>query len=90
MLPKLVSQGLLLLQLCAGLTTAQDSSPLYKDPSADIEDRVSDLLGRMTVEDKMAQLIQGAFYLPCRLQLTWRRVNGLHRPRSIAILTVAE
>ncbi|CEL09863.1 Putative Beta-glucosidase-related glycosidase [Aspergillus calidoustus] len=59
MLPKLISQGLLLLQLCAGLTTAQDSSPLYKDPSADIEDRVSDLLGRMTVEDKMAQLIQG-------------------------------
>ncbi|KAL2854621.1 glycoside hydrolase superfamily [Aspergillus pseudodeflectus] len=59
MLPKLVSQGLLLLLLCAGLTAAQDSSPLYKDPSADIEDRVSDLLGRMTVEDKMAQLIQG-------------------------------
>ncbi|KAL3442215.1 glycoside hydrolase superfamily [Aspergillus insuetus] len=59
MLPKLVSQGLLLLQLCAGLTAAQDSSPLYKDPNADIEDRVADLLGRMTVEDKMAQLIQG-------------------------------
>jgi beta-glucosidase len=78
MLPKLVSQGLLLLQLCAGLTAAQDSSPLYKDPNADIEDRVADLLGRMTVEDKMAQLIQGALYLYCHLQLTFRRAIGLH------------
>ncbi|KAL2803357.1 glycoside hydrolase superfamily [Aspergillus granulosus] len=61
MLSSFVSQSLLLLQLCAGFTAAQgqDSSPLYKDPNAAIEDRVSDLLGRMTVEDKMAQLIQG-------------------------------
>ncbi|KAL2833122.1 glycoside hydrolase superfamily [Aspergillus pseudoustus] len=59
MLGSVVSQGLLLLQLCAGLAAAQDSSPLYKDPNAAIEDRVSDLLGRMTIEDKMAQLIQG-------------------------------
>lgn len=32
------------------------SSPVYKDPTADIEDRVSDLLSRMTVEEKVAQL----------------------------------
>ncbi len=59
MLSNFVSRGLLLLHLCAGLTVAKDSSPLYKDPNASIEDRVSDLLGRMTVEDKTAQLIQG-------------------------------
>ncbi|KAL5342870.1 glycoside hydrolase superfamily [Aspergillus crustosus] len=59
MLLSLASKGLLLLQLCAGLTAAQSSSPLYKDPNAPIEDRVSDLLGRMTIEDKTGQLIQG-------------------------------
>ncbi|KAL2865938.1 glycoside hydrolase superfamily [Aspergillus lucknowensis] len=52
-----LSKGLLL--LFASLTAAQGASPLYKDPNASIEDRVSDLLGRMTLEDKAAQLIQG-------------------------------
>ncbi|KAL4753334.1 hypothetical protein BDW72DRAFT_201673 [Aspergillus terricola var. indicus] len=55
----IVSRGLLLIQLCAGLTVAKGSSPLYKDPNAAIEDRVSDLLGRMTIEDKVGQLMQG-------------------------------
>ncbi|CBF86402.1 hypothetical protein AN2217.2 [Aspergillus nidulans FGSC A4] len=59
MLLTLVSRGLLLLQLCAGLTAAKGSRPLYKDPNAAIEDRVSDLLGRMTLEDKVGQLMQG-------------------------------
>ncbi|KAI1656315.1 glycoside hydrolase family 3 protein [Daldinia decipiens] len=35
------------------------STPLYKDPSAAVEDRVADLLSRMTIEDKAAQLVQG-------------------------------
>ncbi|KAI0830040.1 glycoside hydrolase family 3 protein [Hypoxylon sp. FL0890] len=35
------------------------SIPLYKDPSAPVEDRVTDLLSRMTVEEKAAQLLQG-------------------------------
>lgn len=30
--------------------------PLYKDPNAKIEDRVNDLLGRMTIEEKVAQM----------------------------------
>ncbi|KAL4909380.1 hypothetical protein BDW74DRAFT_174584 [Aspergillus multicolor] len=59
MLSNFVSKGLLLLQLYASLTAAEDSLPLYKDPNASIEDRVSDLLGRMTIEDKTGQLIQG-------------------------------
>ncbi|KAI9497223.1 beta-glucosidase-related glycosidase, partial [Zychaea mexicana] len=33
--------------------------PVYLDPRADIEDRVEDLLGRMTLEEKMYQLMQG-------------------------------
>jgi beta-glucosidase len=31
----------------------------YKDPTAPIDDRVSDLLSRMTIEEKTSQLIQG-------------------------------
>lgn len=31
----------------------------YKDPSASIDDRVADLLSRMTIEEKTSQLIQG-------------------------------
>eukprot|EP00051_Salpingoeca_urceolata_P006714 m.88884 g.88884 ORF g.88884 m.88884 type:complete len:769 (+) comp14957_c0_seq2:241-2547(+) len=36
--------------------TVVDSSALYKDPKAPIPARVSDLLGRMTIEEKIAQL----------------------------------
>ena len=32
------------------------STPLYKNPTANIEDRVNDLLLRMTVEEKVAQM----------------------------------
>ncbi|KIY48058.1 family 3 glycoside hydrolase [Fistulina hepatica ATCC 64428] len=35
------------------------SLPTYKDPNASIEDRVNDLLPRMTLEEKVAQIIQG-------------------------------
>jgi hypothetical protein len=55
-----LSKSLLLLQLVSALSTGHAAStPLYKDASAPVEDRVSDLLGRMTIEDKMAQLMQG-------------------------------
>ncbi|KAI0365465.1 glycoside hydrolase [Pilatotrama ljubarskyi] len=40
-------------------TNKDGLKPLYKDPSADIEARVNDLLPRMTLEEKVAQLIQG-------------------------------
>jgi beta-glucosidase len=33
-----------------------DSAPLYRDASASIDDRVADLLGRMTLDEKLAQL----------------------------------
>lgn len=35
------------------------SAPVYKDPSASIDVRVADLLSRMTIEEKTAQLMQG-------------------------------
>ncbi|KAK1579792.1 glycosyl hydrolase family 3 N terminal domain-containing protein [Colletotrichum navitas] len=35
------------------------ATPVYKNPNATIDDRVSDLLKRMTIEEKTAQLIQG-------------------------------
>jgi beta-glucosidase len=59
-----LSKSLLLLQLVSALSTGQAAStPLYKDASASVEDRVSDLLGRMTIEDKMAQLMQGSLMI---------------------------
>ena len=41
---------------CA-LATADQSTPLYKNPSEKIEDRVNDLLGRMTIQEKVAQML---------------------------------
>lgn len=79
MLSTLVSRGLLLLNFCAGLAAARDSSssPLYKDPNAAVDDRVSDLLGRMTVDDKAGQLIQGMFCwsskIPGNLLPSWSK-----------------
>ena len=35
---------------------ANAATPLYKQANAPIEDRVSDLLGRMTIDEKIAQL----------------------------------
>ncbi|OCH93251.1 glycoside hydrolase [Obba rivulosa] len=40
-------------------TNADGSLPVYKDPKASVEDRVNDLLPRMTLQEKVAQLIQG-------------------------------
>lgn len=37
-------------------SAASHPMPLYKDPNAKIEDRVNDLLGRMTIEEKVAQM----------------------------------
>ena len=42
--------------LHARATNKDGSTPIYKDPTADIEDRVNDLLPRMTVEEKVSQL----------------------------------
>ena len=46
--------------LLLGLSSADNGTvPIYKDPTASVDDRVADLLSRMTLADKTAQLIQG-------------------------------
>ncbi|KAJ6473135.1 glycoside hydrolase family 3 protein [Mycena sanguinolenta] len=40
-------------------TNIDGSLPIYKDPTASIEARVADLLPRMTIEEKVSQIIQG-------------------------------
>ncbi|KAH9907335.1 glycoside hydrolase superfamily [Xylariomycetidae sp. FL2044] len=37
----------------------QNATAVYKDPNAPVESRVADLLSRMTIEEKTAQLVQG-------------------------------
>ncbi len=42
--------------LHARASNKDGSTPVYKNPDAPIEDRVNDLLPRMTLEEKVAQL----------------------------------
>ena len=42
--------------LCAGAVGAQEQPP-YKNPSLPVEQRVDDLLARMTMEEKIAQIV---------------------------------
>lgn len=62
------STGLLLIQLFGALVTGKSdvssTTPLYKDASVPVDKRVEDLLSRMTIEDKMAQLMQGTLCGP--------------------------
>ena len=41
---------------CAGVVGAHPQRPLYKDPAQPVEKRVDDLLARMTLDEKVAQL----------------------------------
>lgn len=45
--------------VCADADTTSQSIPTYKNPKASVDDRVADLLSRMTIQEKTAQLIQG-------------------------------
>lgn len=53
------SSALLLALASIASAVGNDSTPLYKSPNATIDDRVSDLLSRMTIQDKATQLVQG-------------------------------
>ena len=46
----------LLQAVMAAVAVAQPQGPLYRDSSAPVNSRVDDLLGRMTVEEKVAQV----------------------------------
>jgi beta-glucosidase len=45
------------LAVCALDAGSADETPLYKNPAAPVSARVEDLLGRMTLEEKVAQLM---------------------------------
>ncbi len=45
-----------LLMVCLGAAQSQQSNPPYKNPVLTVDERVKDLLGRMTLEEKVAQL----------------------------------
>lgn len=63
-----IGQASLCVLLTLGTAWA-NSTPPYKNPHLPVEQRVADLLGRMTIEEKMAQLMQGMFRI-YRVQLT--------------------
>ena len=54
-----VAPRLLPLALCALLTSTAlaQEQPVYKDPSQPVDRRVADLISRMTVEEKVAQMM---------------------------------
>jgi beta-glucosidase len=57
---KFTSLALLGLDLATAATAHNNSSkPKYKDPRIPVDERVKDLVSRMTVEKKAAQLLQG-------------------------------
>lgn len=55
---KLYFLGSLLFFMNSVITIAQDTDVLYKNPDAPTEDRVEDLLSRMTIEEKIGQMTQ--------------------------------
>jgi len=56
---KLTFISCLLLSGClAGAMAADKKQPIYKDAKAPIEERVNDLVSRMTLEEKVQQLNQ--------------------------------
>lgn len=55
---RMMTCGLALMLLVAAQAGNRDSKPLYKDASRPIEERVEDLLARMTLEEKVMQLNQ--------------------------------
>jgi beta-glucosidase len=60
-----VATGLLLLaclfvNLLGSTTTGHADSPLYKDPSQPIDKRVDDLVSRMSLEEKVSQMMNAA------------------------------
>ena len=51
--------GVIASVVLAAMALAQQSSVPYRDPSLSIDDRVKDLLSRMTLEEKIAQITGG-------------------------------
>jgi beta-glucosidase len=60
-----IFSGALLAGLAATKSLERNSNPrdttnaVYKNPKASVEDRVEDLISRMTIQEKTSQLVQG-------------------------------
>ncbi|WP_233809606.1 glycoside hydrolase family 3 N-terminal domain-containing protein [Paraburkholderia sp. HP33-1] len=67
------------------LTKNAAEAPLYKDASAAIEDRVQDLLERMTLEEKIAQLHAAWLKLSSDGNHQWRVADFAQRTTDISI-----
>ena len=79
----------LVLSVFPTLSHAQQSTPPYRDPSLPIEQRVSDLVSRMTLEEKVSQMQDVAPAVP-RLEIpayNWWN-EGLHGDARAGIATV--
>ena len=44
--------------LISSVVFGQNNSPIYLNPSADVDSRVADLMSRMTLEEKVGQMCQ--------------------------------
>jgi len=67
-----------LLVVFLGAAQSQQSNPPYKNPTLPVDERVKDLLGRMTLEEKVAQL-----------QSTWQNY-GQHLPADAYFVDAKE
>jgi beta-glucosidase len=52
-----ISQSIAVLAFVAFFTACTEKTPAYKNPNLPVDERVADLLGRMTLEEKAAQMI---------------------------------
>src|SRR5258705_8432439 len=70
-----------LLVVLMGAVAAQNAPALYRDPGRPVDERVADLLGRMTIEEKVAQL-EGLWKRNAQLQ----QPDGRFNPATAATL----
>jgi len=82
---KKLTTSLLLLSTTVLTGFATDKAPLYKDPSQPVEKRVQDLLGRMTLEEKITQLdmVAGESILETADKLSTENLNKLMKVNPI-------
>ena len=69
--------------LLSAIALATEPRPLYKDPKADVEQRVEDLLARMTLAEKIAQITAIWTQKPQMLRRQGRFRSGESSRRSI-------
>ena len=65
----------LLAVLMEAAGAGQNAAALYRDPGRPVDERVADLIGRMTVEEKVAQL-----------EGLWKRNAQLQQPTAVTAL----